>query len=90
MAETHPFFSIHRQGFVRAAACTPKVAVADPRFNASETLALARQGHVEGVDLMLFPELGISAYAIDDLHLQGAMHAATLAQHEFPGGGAWA
>src|SRR5690606_10249517 len=73
MAETHPFFSIHRQGFVRAAACTPKVAVAEPRFNASETLALARQGHVEGVDLMLFPELGISAYAIDDLHLQDAL-----------------
>ena len=34
---------------------------------------MARQGDVEGVDLLLFPELGVSAYAIDDLLLQDAL-----------------
>ena len=70
---THAFHAIHSHGFVRAAACTPRVAVGDPGFNAAETLALAKEGHAKACDLMLFPELGISAYAIDDLHLQDAL-----------------
>ena len=70
---THPFYAIHAQGFVRVAVCTPRVAVGEPGFNATETLDLAGQGHAQGVDLMLFPELGISAYAIDDLLLQDAL-----------------
>jgi NAD+ synthase (glutamine-hydrolysing) len=67
------FFALRRHGFVRVAACTPKVLPGDPGFNAAETLALAKEGHARGVDLMLFPELGISAYAIDDLLLQDAL-----------------
>ncbi len=67
------FYAIHSHGFVRVAVCTPQLAVGDPGFNAAETLALARDGHERGVDLMLFPELGISAYAIDDLLLQDAL-----------------
>jgi NAD+ synthase (glutamine-hydrolysing) len=70
---TKPFHAIHTHGFVRVAACTPAVSVGDPGFNAAGTLALAREGHDRGVDLMLFPELGISAYAIDDLLLQDAL-----------------
>jgi NAD+ synthase (glutamine-hydrolysing) len=70
---TMSFYAIHSQGFVRVAACTPKVAVGDPGFNAAETLSLTREGHDRGVDLMLFPELGISAYAIDDLFLQDTL-----------------
>jgi NAD+ synthase (glutamine-hydrolysing) len=67
------FYSLHRQGFVRVAACTPRMEVADPKSNAEETLALMREGDTRNVDLMLFPELGISAYAIDDLLLQDAL-----------------
>ena len=67
------FFSLHRQGFVRVAACTPRIYVGDPQANADETLALMREGEARNVDLMLFPELGISAYAIDDLLLQDAL-----------------
>jgi len=70
---TSPFYAIHTHGFVRVAVCTPKVAVGDPGANAAETLALAAKGEAEGCDLMLFPELGISAYAIDDLFLQDAL-----------------
>jgi NAD+ synthase (glutamine-hydrolysing) len=67
------FFSLHRQGFVRVAACTPRISVGDPNANADETIALMREGDRRHVDLMLFPELGISAYAIDDLFLQDAL-----------------
>ena len=70
---TKAFHSIHTHGFVRAAVCTPAVLPGDPGFNAAETLRMARQGDVESCDLMLFPELGLSAYAIDDLFLQDAL-----------------
>jgi NAD+ synthase (glutamine-hydrolysing) len=70
---TKAFDSIHSHGFVRAAACTPKVAVGDPAANAAETLRMAQEGDAAGCDLMLFPELGLSAYAIDDLFLQDAL-----------------
>ena len=70
---TQAFHSIHTHGFVRAAVCTPTVIPGDPGFNAAETLRLAREGDARGCDLMLFPELGISAYAIDDLFLQDAL-----------------
>jgi NAD+ synthase (glutamine-hydrolysing) len=68
-----PFQSLHTQGFVRIAAATPRIAVGDPAANADETLALMHDGEARAVDLMLFPELGLSAYAIDDLLLQDAL-----------------
>jgi NAD+ synthase (glutamine-hydrolysing) len=73
MARQGGFYALHRHGFVRAAVCAPRVRTADPAGNVAETLALARQGDVEGCDLMVFPELGVSSYAEDDLHLQDAI-----------------
>ena len=67
------FGAIHNRGFVRVAAATPVVATGDPATNAANVIALAEQGDAQGVDLMVFPELSISSYAIDDLHLQEAM-----------------
>jgi len=67
------FYSIYDQGFVRVAACTPNCEIGDPDFNAEATLELARKGHAEGVGLMVFPELGISSYSIDDLLGQDAL-----------------
>ena len=61
---TASFYSLHAQGFVRIAASTPRIAVGDPAANADETLALMHEGEARAVDLMLFPELGFSAYAI--------------------------
>ncbi|MES2054811.1 MAG: NAD(+) synthase [Pseudomonadota bacterium] len=77
MAKTHPFHSIHSHGLIRAGACTPHATVGDPAANAAATIALARDGHKRGADLLVFPELNISSYAIDDLHLQDALHTAT-------------
>jgi NAD+ synthase (glutamine-hydrolysing) len=49
------------------------VATADPARNAESTIELARQADAEGVDLVVFPEMGLSSYAIDDLFLQDAL-----------------
>ncbi|MBB5751302.1 NAD(+) synthase [Prosthecomicrobium pneumaticum] len=67
------FFSLYSHDFVRIASCVPRAAVAEPAFAAEETLRLARQGDSEGTALMLFPELGLSSYAIDDLLFQDAL-----------------
>jgi NAD+ synthase (glutamine-hydrolysing) len=55
------------------AAATPVVHVADPAANAEEHLALIRRAGEEGADLVVFPELSLSAYAIDDLHMQATL-----------------
>jgi NAD+ synthase (glutamine-hydrolysing) len=68
-----PFFSIYRHGFVRAAVGVPALRVAEPTFNAERTIALAERAHVEHAALALFPELGLSSYAIDDLLQQDAL-----------------
>ena len=73
MAKVDPFFSPRTHGFVRVAAATPVVHTADPAANAEEHIALIRQAGEQGVDLIVFPELSLSAYAIDDLHMQAAL-----------------
>jgi len=70
---SHTFYSFHRHGFARVAACTPRTHVADPTSNARETLELMRQADARSADLAVFPELGMSGYAIDDLLLQDAL-----------------
>ncbi|TVV71875.1 NAD(+) synthase [Sphingomonas solaris] len=67
------FHSLHAQGFVRVAACTPRATAGDPAANVAATLDLFRQGDAAGADLLVFPELGLSSYAIDDLLLQEAL-----------------
>ncbi len=74
---SHRFYSIHAQGMVRVAACTPIATVGDPANNAAGAIALAKQGDAEGCDLLVFPELNLSSYAIDDLHQQDALVSAT-------------
>ncbi|HWK36214.1 NAD(+) synthase [Sphingomonas sp.] len=70
---SHPFYAIDAQGMVRVGACTPIGTVGDPAANARATIALIEQGHAAGADLLVFPELNLSSYAIDDLHLQDAL-----------------
>jgi NAD+ synthase (glutamine-hydrolysing) len=70
---THPFFCLHTHGFVRAAVATPRLRVADPAYNVARTIDMARDAQARGASLVLFPELGLSAYAIDDLLQQEAL-----------------
>jgi NAD+ synthase (glutamine-hydrolysing) len=79
MADPHPFFALHRHGMIRAGVCTPVGTVADPAANARATIALAQAGDAAGADILVFPELNVTSYAIDDLHLQDTILAATHA-----------
>ncbi|HXE23497.1 MAG TPA: NAD(+) synthase, partial [Roseiarcus sp.] len=67
------FNCMYSHGFLRVASCVPRGRVADPAFAASAHLELAATGHARHVGVMLFPELGLSSYAIDDLLLQDAL-----------------
>ena len=67
------FFSPYRHEFVRVATCVPRIGVGDTAFNVKQTLDLVRTGDERKIGLMIFPELGISAYAIDDLLFQDAL-----------------
>jgi NAD+ synthase (glutamine-hydrolysing) len=68
-----PFLNPYRHGFVRIAVATPMVALAAPTMNRAHTAALAHRAAAAGVAIALFPELGLSGYSLDDLHLQDAL-----------------
>ena len=88
MAETsaHPFYDAHTHGFVRLATATPKVRTADVAYNAQGICEQAARAHAAGVDCLVYPELSLSSYAIDDLHMQTALldavraHLATIVE----------
>jgi NAD+ synthase (glutamine-hydrolysing) len=67
------FFDLHRHGFARVAVAVPRCRVADPAFNAEQSLTLLQQAQQQGAALVLFPELGLSAYTCDDLFHQRAL-----------------
>ena len=62
-----------KDGFIRVAAATPKVKVADPQYNAQQIIDLIGQGYSRGVRLMAFPELCLTAYTCGDLFGQAAL-----------------
>ncbi len=64
------FYSAYAHGFARVAACTVPIRVADPATNARAVIEQARACSEEGVAVAIFPELGLSGYAVDDLFLQ--------------------
>ncbi len=70
------FFSPYRHQFLRVGACVPQVATGEPRRNADNVLELLGRGDADRIGLMVFPELCLSAYAIDDLLFQEAVLAA--------------
>jgi NAD+ synthase (glutamine-hydrolysing) len=67
------FFSPYSHQFIRLGACVPHVAVTEPLRNAENVLGLLAEGDQARVALMVFPELCLSAYAIDDLLFQDAV-----------------
>ncbi len=72
------FYSPYTHGFVRACVCVPFLRVADPAYNAQQTLGLAEQASKMGAAVALFPELGLSAYSNEDLFHQDALLEASL------------
>ncbi|HXX19202.1 MAG TPA: NAD(+) synthase [Candidatus Acidoferrum sp.] len=73
MSEKSSFFNLYRHNFVRVAVAVPPVRVADPAFNAEQTIALMKQAAERNILLVAFPELGLSAYSCDDLFQQQAL-----------------
>jgi len=73
------FDSPYAHGFIRTSVCIPSVRVADPEFNATRTIALAKRASEEHAAVALFPELGLSAYSNDDLFHQDALLDASRA-----------
>ena len=67
------FFNPYAHGFVRLGVATPLVRVGDPEYNLEATLGLVRQAAREKVALVVFPELGLSAYSCEDLFHQQAL-----------------
>lgn len=59
-----------KQGFIKAAAVTPKIKVADPRYNAKEIAKEIEEAVRRGAKLIVFPELCLTGYTCDDLFLQ--------------------
>ena len=54
-------------GFVRVAAATPKLRVADCQYNAEQIIELLGQAQSQSVDIVVFPELCITGYTCGDL-----------------------
>jgi NAD+ synthase (glutamine-hydrolysing) len=73
------FFDLYAQNFARLAVAIPRVALADPAANAREIARLYDAAAREGSAVVLFPELALSGYALEDLHQQEAMLRAVLA-----------
>ena len=58
-----------KDGFVRIAAATPALRVADCAYNAEQTISLARRAADEGAVVVVFPVLGLTGYTCGDLFL---------------------
>ena len=54
-------------GFLRVAAACPPVSVADPRKNADHVLRFVDDARKQGVQVLVFPELGLTGYTCGDL-----------------------
>ena len=59
-----------RDGFVKVAAGTPHIKVADCRYNAEQIFTLMREADKQGVKVLCLPELCLTGYTCGDLFLQ--------------------
>jgi NAD+ synthase (glutamine-hydrolysing) len=66
-------------GFLRVAAATPTLRVADCAYNAGQILDLMRQAEAEGVAILVFPELSLTGYTCADLFHQTPLQRGAVA-----------
>ncbi len=62
-----------KNGFVKVAAATPAVALANTVANAKAHIALAQKAYTEGVRVLVFPELSLTGATCGDLFLQDTL-----------------
>src|SRR5947209_16845456 len=68
-----------RHGFLRVAAASPVLRVADCAFNAERILGLMKRAEAEGVSVLVFPELSLTGYTCADLFQHSALLRGALA-----------
>ena len=59
-----------KHGFIKAAAMTPKIRVADPEYNVKEVCKGIEEAFAKGAKIIVFPELCLTGYTCGDLFLQ--------------------
>lgn len=62
-----------KDGFIKVAACTPEIKVADVEFNKQQILKMIDECARKGVKIAVFPELCITGYTCQDLFFQGML-----------------
>ena len=62
-----------RDGFIKVAAGTPKIRVADCRYNAEQIFTMMREADKQGVKVLCLPELCLTGYTCGDLFLQDTL-----------------
>ena len=62
-----------RDGFIKVAAGTPEIRVADCAYNARQCIALIREAQEQGVKVLALPELCLTGYTCGDLFLQDTL-----------------
>ncbi len=67
-----------KNGFIKVAAASPKLRVADCAYNVEEHIKLANEAADRGVKLLVFPELSISASTCGDLFLTDTLQKEAL------------
>ena len=68
-----------KYGFLRVAAASPSLKVADPAYNAARISEVIEQQAKKGTELLVFPELSLSGYTCGDLFLQDTLLDGCLA-----------
>lgn len=64
---------IMQHGFIKVAAVTPKIKVADPSYNAKEIIARMIEAAQRKAKIIVFPELCLTGYTCNDLFLQDCL-----------------
>ncbi|MDO4266666.1 MAG: NAD(+) synthase [Eubacteriales bacterium] len=62
-----------QDGYIRVAAATPEMRVADPEFNQKNMAVLMHEAAREEVKILVFPELSVSGYTCGDLFFQSVL-----------------
>ena len=56
-----------KHGFIKVAACSPKLRLGDPKYNADVIIEAIKKAADEGVTVIAFPELAMTGYTMGDL-----------------------
>ena len=59
-----------QNGFIKVAAATPDIRVADCNFNTGNIISIMKTASANGTKLLVLPELCVTGYTCGDLFLQ--------------------